>query len=237
MATTDQTIAAPLARPRSGPDINVRDLGTLFGLVAIGVVFAILAPGFLAAHNLINILQQSSINACVATGMTLVIISGGIDLSVGPTAALSAVLTAMLLTAGVPVPLALLAGLCAGLACGTVNGLLISLAGLQPFIVTLGTLSLYRAVAPIVTGDNPVLGLTPGFRHVFASSVGALPVPVVIVAVIAVLAWVLLRKSPLGEYILAVGGNEEAARVAGVLVARTKIVTYALRARSPAWRR
>ncbi|WP_284948059.1 ABC transporter permease [Acidisoma cladoniae] len=207
---------------------NLRDAGTLFGLVAIAVVFSILAPDFLMPHNLINILQQSSINACVAIGMTLVIISGGIDLSVGPTAALSAVLTAMLLTAGVPLPISLLAGLCVGLFCGFVNGALIAFAGLQPFIVTLGTLSLYRALALIFTGGNPILGLPNGFRHVLNSDIGIVPVPVIIVAVLAVIGWLILRKAPLGEYILAVGGNEEAARVAGVPIARTKIITYML---------
>lgn len=205
---------------------NVRDAGTLFGLLAIAATFSVLTPAFLTQHNLINILQQSSINACVAIGMTLVIISGGIDLSVGPTAALSAVLTASMIVGGVPLPLAFLGGLLVGMACGLVNGLLISLAGLQPFIVTLGTLSLYRALALIFTGGNPVLGLPVGFRHLFNGRLGILPIPVVVVAVMSLVAWFVLRKSPLGEYILAVGGNEEAARIAGVPIVRTKIATY-----------
>ena len=205
---------------------NVRDAGTLFGLLAISATFSVLTPAFLTQHNLINILQQSSINACVAIGMTLVIISGGIDLSVGPTAALSAVLTASMIVGGVPLPLAFLGGLLVGMACGLVNGLLISLAGLQPFIVTLGTLSLYRALALIFTGGNPVLGLPVGFRHLFNGRLGILPIPVVVVTVMSLVAWFVLRKSPLGEYILAVGGNEEAARIAGVPIVRTKIATY-----------
>jgi ribose transport system permease protein len=222
------TLSEPQAKRQTPVAFNLRDAGTLFGLVAIALVFSVLAPGFLTPHNLINILQQSSINACVAIGMTLVIISGGIDLSVGPTAALSAVLTAMLLTSGVPVPIALLAGLAIGLACGFVNGALISYAGLQPFIVTLGTLSLYRALALIFTGGNPVLGLPNGFRHVLNADIGTVPVPVIIVGILALIVWLLLRKAPIGEYILAVGGNEEAARVAGVPIARTKITTYML---------
>lgn len=212
-------------RPRL-PVVNIRDAGTLIGLLVIGAVFALCSPSFLTEHNLINILQQSSINACVALGMTLVIISGGIDLSVGPTAALSAVVTATLVVSGMPVPVALLAGLATGVLCGCVNGVLIAVAGLQPFIVTLGTLSLYRAMALIFTNGNPVLGLTASFRHLFNGYLGVFPVPVVIVGVVSVLAWCLLGKTPLGEYILAVGGNEEAARVAGVPVVRTKIVTY-----------
>lgn len=205
---------------------NLRDAGTLFGLLAISGLFAVLAPDFLTLHNLINILQQSSINACVAIGMTLVIIGGGIDLSVGASAALSAVLTAMMMAAGVPLGLALLAGLGIGLACGYINGALISYAGLQPFIVTLGTLSLYRALALIVTGGNPILNLPGNFSNIFNASIGILPVPVVIVIVLSAIVWLVLRKAPIGEYILAAGGNEEAARVAGVPIARTKITTY-----------
>ena len=226
MLTNQSIEAAPPTMRRPAVRINLRDLGTLFGLVAIAVIFSILTPSFLYVHNLLNILQQSSINACVAIGMTLVIISGGIDLSVGPTAALSAVITATMMVAGVPFPLAFVGGLLIGLACGAVNGLLISLAGLQPFIVTLGTLSLYRALALIFTGGNPVLGLPPAFRTLFTSGIGPIPMPVVIVAILSVAFWFVLRKTPIGEYILAVGGNEEAARIAGVPIVRTKVVTY-----------
>ncbi|WP_025885148.1 ABC transporter permease [Asaia prunellae] len=205
---------------------NVRDAGTLIGLVVIATVFTLSTPLFMTAHNAINILQQSSINTCVALGMTLVIIAGGIDLSVGPVAALSAVITASALHAGVPIPLALCAGLGIGLFCGFCNGALIAFAGLQPFIVTLGTLSLFRALALIYTGGNPIIGLESGFRTLFNGSIGPIPVPVVIAGVIGIVAWFILRKMPLGEYILAVGGNEEAARIAGVPIARTKIATY-----------
>ncbi len=218
-------VAGPVQR-RAPLRFNLRDAGTLFGLLAIAVVFSLATPNFLTQHNLINILQQSSINACVALGMTLVIISGGIDLSVGPTAALSAVLTATMIVSGIPMPLAFAGGLLVGLGCGFVNGALISLAGLQPFIVTLGTLSLYRALALIFTNGTPVLGLPHGFRALFNGTIGPLPIPVVIVAVVSLLAWFVLRKTPLGEYILAVGGNEEASRIAGVPIARTKIATY-----------
>lgn len=207
-------------------NISWRDMGTVAGLVIMVVVFASMSDVFLTQRNLINILQQSSINAVIAVGMTLVIISGGIDLSVGPVAALSAVLSAALLVAGYPVPIVIIAALAVGLACGFVNGALIAYAGLQPFIVTLGTLSLFRALALLYTGGTPILGLPNEFRQLFSSSIFGLPVPVIVAAVLAVLATILLRKTPLGEYILAVGGNEEAARVSGVPIARTKVITY-----------
>lgn len=206
--------------------LRFRDAGTLLGLILIGTVFAILSPTFLTAPNLLNVLQQSSINACIALGMTLVIISGGIDLSVGPVAALSAVLAAAMMVANVPVPLALMGALCVGLACGAVSAALIAIGGLQPFIVTLGGLSLFRALALIFTGGTPIFGLPDAFRALTNGTILSIPNPVVIVAIFAVLAWVILNKTPLGEYFMAVGGNPEAARIAGVPVTLTKFAAY-----------
>lgn len=209
-------------------NFNVRDAGTLFGLIIIFTVFAILSPIFLTGPNLINILQQSSINVAIALGMTLVIISGGIDLSVGPTAALSAVIAASIMVAGYPVFVAILAALGVGALCGLFNGILIAYAGLQPFIVTLGGLSLYRALALIYTGGNPIFGIPTEFRSLTNGSWFGMPTPVIIVIIISFIIWVVLNKTPLGEYILAVGGNEEAARIAGVPVTKTKIATYVI---------
>jgi ribose transport system permease protein len=203
-----------------------RDAGTLLGLILIGLIFALLSPTFLTAPNLINILQQSSINACIALGMTLVIISGGIDLSVGPVAALSATLGAAMLVAGVPIPLAVMGALAVGLACGAFTATLIAYGGLQPFIVTLGGLSLFRALALIYNGGQPIFGLPDGFRALTNGTFLSIPNPVLIVVVFAVLAWVILNKTPLGEYFMAVGGNPEAARIAGVPVIRTKFAAY-----------
>ena len=220
----------PSAKPAilSNMKFNLRDAGTLFGLILIVVVFASLTPVFLTAPNLINILQQSSINAAIALGMTLVIISGGIDLSVGPTAALSAVIGASLMVAGVPIPLAIMASLGVGVLCGLFNGVLVAYAGLQPFIVTLGGLSLYRALSLIYTGGNPIFGIPSEFRALTNGNLMGVPNPVIIVGIIALILWILLNKTPLGEYILAVGGNEEAARIAGVPVARTKVATFVI---------
>jgi ribose transport system permease protein len=218
--------------PKTAPFVNLkfslRDAGTLLALILIIVVFSALSPVFLTAPNWINILQQSSINAAIALGMTLVIISGGIDLSVGPTAALSAVIGASLMVSGVPVPLAIMASLGVGMLCGLFNGVLVAYAGLQPFIVTLGGLSLYRALALIYTGGNPIFGIPPEFRALTNGTVFGVPNPVVAVAIIALILWVVLNKTPLGEYILAVGGNEEAARIAGVAVAKTKVATFVI---------
>jgi len=223
----EESSAQSVRKPFKFP-IGMRDLGTLFGLTIIVVVFSWLSPVFLTAPNLINILQQSSINACIALGMTLVIVSGGIDLSVGPIAALAAVVAATLMVANVPIPFAILAALGVGALCGLFNGMLVAYAGLQPFIVTLGGLSLYRALALIFTDGNPVFGIPPEFRALTNGDLMGIPTPVIIVAVIALLCWIVLNKTPLGEYLMAVGGNEEAARIAGVPVARTKISAFVI---------
>ncbi len=207
---------------------SLRDAGVLIGLILIMAVFGVLTPTFLTERNLVNVLQQSSINACIAVGMTLVIISGGIDLSVGPVAALAAVIAGSMMLAGLPPVLAAAVALMVGAGCGAVNGAIVALGGLQPFIVTLGTLSLFRALALIYTGGSPILGIPAGFRAVLNAHVAGLPVPVVLVLGISLIAWVILRKTPLGDYLLAVGGNEEAARVAGVPIAATKIAAYAI---------
>lgn len=209
---------------------SIRDMGTLIGLIIIFAVFAFLSPVFLTVPNLINIMQQSAINAIVALGMTLVIITAGIDLSVGPVAALSAVICASLMVAGVPVPFAVLGALFCGALYGLFNGFLIAYAGLQPFIVTLGGLSLCRALALIYTGGNPIFGIPQSFRAFINGSFLGLPCPIIIAAIIAFGLWVVLTKTPLGEYIFAVGGNEEAARVCGVPVAKTKIAVYVISA-------
>ena len=206
----------------------LRDAGTLIGMVVIIVIFSFLTPYFLTSRNLVNVLKQSSINACISVGMTMVIISGGIDLSVGSIAALVAVVGGALLKLGLATPLAMAAMLGVGVFAGCANGAMVCGFGLQPFIVTLATLSLFRALALIFTGGNPILGLPESFREVFTSQIGFLPVPVLVVAIIAAAAWIALRRTPLGEYLLAVGGNEEAARVSGVPIVTTKVAAYAI---------
>lgn len=225
---TTMTIAEAGKKLRFPTKFNIRDAGTLVGLIIIFLVFSLLSPVFFTVPNLLNILQQSSINAVIALGMTLVIISAGIDLSVGPTAALSAIVGATLMVAGVPVPAAVAAALLTGALCGLFNGVLIAYAGLQPFIVTLGGLSLYRALSLIYTGGNPIFGIPAEFRSFMNGNLFGVPSSIVIVAVIAILLWLVLTKTPLGEYIFAVGGNEEAARVCGVPVRKTKVTVYVL---------
>ena len=226
--STPNSTAVNTSQNKFALPFGLRDVGTLLGLVVIVVVFSILSPNFLTQQNILNILQQSSINACVALGMTLVIIAGGIDLSVGPTAAIAAVVVAVLMAAGAPIAVAIPLALIVGMTAGAFNGVLVAYGGLQPFIVTLGTLSLYRAIALIYTGGNPIFGIPAEFRALTNSSILGVPSPVLIIAVLALVIWVVLNKTPLGEYFLAVGGNQEASRIAGVPVALTKIASYVI---------
>src|SRR4051812_9304835 len=162
MSSTNGVAAAAATGPRRlGLNVGLRDAGTLFGLLAIVIVFAVLSPNFLTKANLLNVLQQSSINACVALGMTLVIITGGIDLSVGPTAAIAAVAAAVLMAAGTPIVVAIPAALLFGTAAGVLNGVLVAYGGVQPLLVTLGPLSPSPATAPIFNRGKPLFPLPP----------------------------------------------------------------------------
>jgi len=205
----------------------LRNGGTLLALIIMCAVFASQSATFFTGKNAINIFQASSINALVALGMTMVIILGGIDLSVGSIAALSAVFMAdMMVNFSLPWVLCLILALALGVLCGAVNAFLVAVVKLQPFIVTLGTMSLYRAIALLYTDGNPIFNLPSGFRRVITAYLWGLPAPVYFVLVMTAITWIILNRMPLGEYVVATGGNEEAATISGVPVVRTKVFTY-----------
>ncbi|MCC8179946.1 MAG: ABC transporter permease [Planctomycetes bacterium] len=205
----------------------LRNGGTLLALIIMCAVFASQSSTFFSSRNAINILQASSINALVALGMTVVIITGGIDLSVGSIAAMSAVFMAdMMVNVGLPWTVCLVMALALGVLCGAVNAFLVAVVKLQPFIVTLGTTSLYRAVALLYTDGNPIFNLPQGFRSIITSTLWGLPAPAYFVAIMTIITWIILNRMPLGEYVFATGGNEEAANISGVPVVRTKFFAY-----------
>ena len=205
-----------------------RQLGTFFGLILLMVILWILTPYFLTVSNLLNILEQSSINAIIAVGMTFVIITAGIDLSVGSILAFSGVVMATVLQAGMPVPFALLIGILAGTICGYINGVLISHGKLPPFIVTLGMMSIARGAALVFTNGRPVSGFADGFRWLATGKIFFIPMPLVIMIVVYVLAHIILTKTKFGRYTYAMGGNEEATRLSGINVRFHKTMIYAL---------
>lgn len=209
-------------------DQITRKIGIIVSLLLLSTVFAIMSEKFLTKSNIVNVFQQSTINGCVALGMTLVIITSGIDLSVGSMMALSGMVMAMLMVAEIPVPLAVAAGVLLGIACGIVNGVLIAKMKLQPFLVTLGTMSVYRGITLIISDGLPVRGLPSGFSNTMNALNGSFPVPIIILLVFAVLMFLVIKYSKYGQYVFAIGGNEEATRLSGINTDLVKMVTYAI---------
>ena len=206
--------------------MRARRFGTVIGLLVLCAVLWALTPHFLTVSNLLNIVQQTSINAIVAAGMTFVIISGGIDLSVGSIVALSGVVLGSLLQGGQPLAIASPAALAVGIGCGLLNGALVSFGGLPPFIATLGMMSVARGAALLFTEGRPVSGFDEGFRWLATGNVGFVPAPVIVMLLVYVLAHIVLTRTTFGRYVYAIGGNEEATRLSGVAVRFHKTAIY-----------
>ncbi len=207
---------------------RARELGTLVGLVALVALLSVLTPHFLSVSNLLNVMEQTSINAVIAVGMTFVILSGGIDLSVGSLLALSGVVLASALQAGWPAPAASLAGLAVGGASGFVNGLLITRGRLPAFIATLGMMSIARGAALVFTSGRPISGFAASFRQLSTARVLGVPAPVVLTIVVYALGHFLLTRTRFGRYVYAIGGNEEATRLSGISAGFHKTMVYVL---------
>ena len=202
-------------------------LQTLFVLIGLVVLFGIASPHFLTPDNLLNVMQQSAINAILGIGLTFVIISGGIDLSVGSILALCGLVTADLLVTGSSMPVAVLGGVAVGLVCGLISGLVTTLGRIPPFIATLGMMLVARSAAKIYSDSKPISGLPESFRSLSGDLFGV-PVLVIVVAILYVIAHLVLTRTKLGRYTYAIGGNEQAAWLSGVPVGRYKIAIYGL---------
>jgi ribose transport system permease protein len=192
------------------------------------LVASVMTEHFLSADNLLNIARQVSINAIIAVGMTCVILSGGIDLSVGSVMALTGTLMAGMMASGVPPSLAILLGLAAGIAFGTANGFFVAYARMPPIIVTLATMGIARGLALIYTGGYPISDLPGWFEFFGRGNVLGLQTPVLIMLLVFAVAYVVLEHTPVGRYIYAIGGNEEATRLTGVRVPRYKLLVYGI---------
>ncbi|MEK6351530.1 MAG: ABC transporter permease [Burkholderia cenocepacia] len=200
----------------------------LVGLIVVCIAMMIASPSFLSAANLENVLRQVSINAIIAVGMTCVILTGGIDLSVGSVMALSGTLAAGLMVAGVNAVAALAIGIAVGLGFGFLNGVFVAFAGMPPIIVTLATMGIARGLALIYTGGYPIDGLPDWVAFFGSGKVLGIQAPVLIMLVVYAIAWLLLDRMPFGRYVYAIGGNEQATRLTGVRVARVKLIVYTL---------
>ncbi|BFH63287.1 ABC transporter permease subunit [Paenibacillus azoreducens] len=205
-------------------------LGPLLGLIILIVIVSILDPSFLEPLNILNLLRQVSINALIAFGMTFVILTGGIDLSVGSILALSSAFVANMLVSGFDPVLAIIIGCLIGGVIGMINGLLVAKGKMAPFIATLATMTILRGETLVYTNGNPITGLGDSmtFQLFGRGYQFGIPVPAITMIITFAILWVILHKTSFGRKTYAIGGNEKAAIVSGIKVSRVKIMIYSL---------
>lgn len=228
MESDIQSISEAMGK-RSTYSAKLQKYGVLIAFVLICIGISIMSPNFLTVTNLLIVVRQITINAMLAFGVTFVIISGGIDLSMGSVVAVAGVVAASFAHPGTyPLIVPLIAGLAAGVLIGAFNGIVITKGNVPPFIVTLGTMTIGRGLALIISDGRPISNLSESFGYIGGGDLLGIPVPIVILGVIFASCMVLLKKTVLGRYIYAVGGNEEAARASGINVKKIKITVYTL---------
>jgi ribose transport system permease protein len=205
---------------------------SLVGLIVLIVAVSIASPDFLDIGNLLNVLRQTSINAVIAMGMTFVILTAGIDLSVGAILALCGAFAASLIASGSGLLVAMPIVLLAGLALGAVSGLIITYGAVQPFIATLVTMTVLRGAVLVFTNGTPIDASSGAASNAFgnlgAGYILGIPIPVIAAAVVFAACWVALTQTRFGRYVYAIGGNESVTRLSGVNVTLIKIVVYAV---------
>ncbi|MGO3049586.1 ribose ABC transporter permease [Staphylococcus casei] len=200
------------------------------GLILLVIIISALNSAFLEPSNLFNLLRQVSINGLIAFGMTFVILTGGIDLSVGSTLALSSAMIAILMVSGVDSIVALLIGCIFGAILGAINGLLITLGKMAPFIATLATMTVFRGVTLVITDGNPITNLNGSYAfQLFGRGYFlGVPVPAVTMFITFVVLYIVLHKTIFGRQTYAMGGNEKAAFISGIKVNKLKVMIYSL---------
>lgn len=201
-------------------------LSRVLALLVLCVAVAIVAPAFLSPQNLVNVLRQASLMIILATGLTAVILTGGIDLSVASLLALAACFGGMLMTEGIPWYLSALAALGLTTFCGLINGLMIAVVRLPAFIVTYGMLWIAQGFAVLVASSEVFYGFPPPFLFLGRGYLFGVPMPIVFMTLVAAAAWLLLHRTPLGREIYAMGANPEAARLSGIDVKTNLIKVY-----------
>ena len=209
---------------------RLNKLGPLLALVVLVIFVTIMNPSFMSPTNLLNLLRQVSTNALIAFGMTFVIITGGIDLSVGSTLALSSALMAGMIASGLNPVLAMGVGLVLGAFLGACNGVMITKGKMAPFIATLATMTIYRGLTLVYTDGNPITGIGDSFifKYMGRGYLFGIPFPVVVMLLFFGVLYVLLHKMTFGRKTFALGGNEKAAFIAGIKSDRIKIAIYSI---------
>lgn len=200
------------------------------GLILLVIIISVLNSAFLEPSNLFNLLRQVSINGLIAFGMTFVILTGGIDLSVGSTLALSSAAIAIMMMSGVDSIIALLVGCIFGAFLGAINGLLITLGKMAPFIATLATMTVFRGITLVITDGNPITNLNGNYAfQLFGRGYFlGIPVPAVTMFITFIILYIILHKTVFGRQTYAMGGNEKAAFISGIKVNKLKIMIYSL---------
>jgi ribose transport system permease protein len=224
------TALSPM-KPNSKRSGAIQQILAFASLIVLILIFSISSSNFFKFDNIIGILLSTAVTGILALGSTYVIITGGIDLSVGTVMTFSAVMTGVTITnLGLPLPVGILAGILAGMLCGYINGLAVAKMNIPPFIATLAMMMITKGLALVISGTKPIYFLnTPSFNKIAMGSIGlGIPNAVFIFFILAILASVILSKSILGRYNFAIGSNEEATRLSGVNVGHWKIVIYSL---------
>ena len=209
---------------------HIQDFGALIALVLLIVVIGVISPEFRTVGNFLSLLRQSSINGLIAFGMTCVILTGGIDLSVGSVLALSTALCAGFISGGMPVGAAMILALVIGTGLGAISGVLVTKGRLQPFIATLVTMTVYRGLTMIYMDGKPISNLGDSFtlKVVGKGNFYHIPIPVILFILILLLFMFLLEKTTFGRRVYATGSNWQAAKLAGVNIHLTKLAVYAI---------
>lgn len=217
--------------------LRVREFTLVLMIIVIGILLQVITGRFLTTANLNAITLGFAASAIIVVGMTTALVSGGFDLSVGSTFAMGGVTAAIALRAEIPIPLAFAAGVLAGLIAGFVNGLLITKAHINPFITTLGMMSIARGIGYAITEGSPIAGMPEGFTGIAqGSNLGIQGLPfqlnnlIIIALIVVIIGDLLMRRSAAFRQVYYVGGNEDAARLSGINVTRVKIGVYTLSA-------
>ncbi|MDU2148105.1 MAG: ribose ABC transporter permease [Paeniclostridium sordellii] len=209
-------------------NINIFDYGTVLFLVFLVLLFSMTTEYFFTFGNITNILRQISIVGISTVAMTMVIITGGIDLSVGSMLALSSILLAKMLTSGVSMYIAIPITLVVGILMGLINGFLINKIKISPLISTLGTMTIYRGITYIITGGLPVYGFPKGFSFIGQGYIGKIPVPIFILTGVYIVGFVILYLTKFGTYVYGIGGSEKASILSGIKVNLVRYKVYAI---------
>lgn len=229
---TVQEGSAPAAEERPRFRIQVtrilKNYGIVFAFILVCLILSLLSPVFLRWINILTVIRQASIVGIIGVGMTFVILTGGIDLSVGSILALSGAVAAGLLKDGMPLVVVIPAALGVGALLGLANGLIITVGRITPFVTTLGMMSIARSFTLIHNQGMPISGFAPSFRYIGGGFVLGIPFPIIVFGVTVALAAIVLRETRLGRYTFAIGGNEEAVRLSGIRTGWYKTVVYVI---------